>query len=115
MCKFLLLFLVVLTSVYCETSLDGANKLSDTVGLISTYTHDESHSRNFTRLTRISHMLEIFDLNEIGEGWSYFSGELGKGCAKSMGEYLRGLEAGLTWAIKSKKLFLNFAVNQQEN
>lgn len=61
------------------------------------YTNDE-----FTNLTRISDMLNVFNVQNIGSFWNVLDKHLNRNCSKDMYDYLEGLRNGKIWALKSK-------------
>lgn len=58
--------------------------------------------RNFSSIVRINEILNIFSIQEIGYQWSKINGKISDACSRDMMEYLKGLENGDVWAMKSK-------------
>lgn len=62
----------------------------------------KDNGRNFTNLVRIADILDVFDLERVGDSWSMLSGQISGNCSIDMMDYLQGLQSGRLWAIKSK-------------
>lgn len=58
--------------------------------------------RNFSNITRIEDILNIFSIDLIASNWLDIYKELDKNCAKDMLLYLAGLQERKIWAMKSK-------------
>lgn len=63
--------------------------------------------QNFTNLIRISDILDVFDLEQIGADWDIVGQQIGTNCSTDMTDYLQGLKTGKIWAIKSKFIILH--------
>lgn len=68
------------------------------------HTSSSGHNsiQNFTNLIRISDILDVFDLEQIGADWDVVGQQIGTNCSTDMTDYLQGLKTGKIWAIKSK-------------
>lgn len=75
---------------------------------------DSNLNSNFSNLVRISDLLDVFNIENIGSMWSTFGHKLNKNCSADMVKYLKGLQSGQSWAIKSK-FFLIIIINKKES
>lgn len=57
---------------------------------------------SFENLVILGEILDVFDIRNVGANWSNISKRLTSSCSLEMEYYLRGLQAGKIWAVKSK-------------
>ena len=61
-----------------------------------------SFIRDYSNLTRIENILNVFNIEIVGRNWITINEKLNRKCAFNMMQYLDGLQIKKTWAIKSK-------------
>lgn len=66
--------------------------------------HSSSMDNNYniTNLIRIGDILNVFRIESIGESWSSFKSRVNQNCSKDLFDYIKGLEGGKSWAVKSE-------------
>lgn len=70
--------------------------------------HTQNHPiRDYTNITRVENILTIFNIEHIGRNWIAVNDKLNKKCAHNMMQYLDGIQAKNTWAMKSKWMSVN--------
>lgn len=57
---------------------------------------------NISNLIRIGDILNVFRIESIGASWGSFRSRVNGNCSKDLFDYIKGLEAGKSWAVKSK-------------
>lgn len=67
------------------------------------FTTDNSY--NITNLIRIGDVLNVFRIESIGASWSSFKHRVHQNCSRDLFEYIKGLEGGKAWAVKSECFF----------
>lgn len=85
---------------------------------ISSQTTDQeiqegSNVTAFENLIILDDLLDVFDIRSIGLNWNNVYKLLTSNCSRDMKEYLRGLQAGKIWAIKSKWSVHFFLLNNK--
>lgn len=68
------------------------------------FTTDNNY--NITNLIRIGDILNVFRIESIGASWSSFKHRVNQNCSRDLFEYIKGLESGKVWAVKSECFFL---------
>lgn len=63
---------------------------------------ESSSVASFGNLIILGEILDVFDIRNVGANWSSISKRLTNSCSTEMEYYLRGLQAGKIWAVKSK-------------
>lgn len=58
--------------------------------------------RDYTNLTRIENVLNVFNIEFVGRNWIKVHDKINKKCAHNLMQYLDGLQGKKTWAMKSK-------------
>lgn len=71
----------------------------------SDFNTSDSSNLNYTNLIRISDLLNVFNIENVGLMWNNVGYQLNKNCSRNTFEYLKGLESGKHWAIQSKFIF----------
>lgn len=64
------------------------------------FTTDNNH--NVTNLIRIGDVINVFRMEYIGAAWGSFKNRVNQNCSKDLFDYIKGLEGGKTWAVKSE-------------
>lgn len=62
----------------------------------------ENSEPSFKNLIILDEILHVFDIRNVGANWSDISKRLTNNCSQEMEDYMRGLQAGKVWAVKSK-------------
>lgn len=57
---------------------------------------------NITNLTRIGDILNVFQIENIGAAWGLFRNRVNRNCSNDLFDYIKGLQGGKLWAIKSE-------------
>lgn len=82
---------------------------NDTANLSSNLKIDHSfamdNNYNITNLVRIGDILNVFRIETIGAAWGSFRNRVNQNCSKDLFDYIKGLEGGKTWAVKSESFF----------
>ncbi len=68
----------------------------------------DNNNYNITNLIRIGDILNVFRIENIGASWSSFRKRVNGNCSIDLFEYIRGLEGGKAWAVKSECFLLFF-------
>lgn len=79
------------------------------ISCVKSQNHDDSSNhtqinfiRDYSNLTKIENILNVFNIEIIGRNWITISDKINRKCAFNMMQYLDGLQVKKTWAIKSK-------------
>ena len=57
---------------------------------------------NVTNLKRVSEILNVFSVENIGINWNTIESKLNSNCSKDLLEYLDALQKGRIWSLKSE-------------
>lgn len=64
---------------------------------------------NITNLIRIGDILNVFRIENIGASWGSFKHRVNENCSRDLFDYIKGLEGGKQWAVKSEFFFVHFS------
>lgn len=62
----------------------------------------DNHNTNFSNLVRIGDTLNVFRIESIGAAWTSFRSRVNRNCSNDLFAYIKGLEDGKPWAVKSE-------------
>lgn len=78
--------------------MDKTNAQSESTNVTST----ENSEPSFKNLIVLDEILHVFDIRNVGANWNDISKRLTNNCSQEMEDYMRGLQVGKVWAVKSK-------------
>lgn len=70
--------------------------------LINTTKEEVNNESEFKNLTNLENVFDVFDIRNVGARWNHINKRLSKICSQDTEQYLKGLQTGKNWAIKSK-------------
>jgi len=90
--KKVLFTLFLISCVKSQSYANNENSIHTQISLI----------RDYSNLTRIENILNVFNVEIIGRNWIIINEKINRKCAFNMMQFLDGLQVKKTWAIKSK-------------
>lgn len=95
------------------TTNSSSNTFDTTKGINLKIDHSFTMDNNYniTNLIRIGDILNVFRIESIGASWGSFKNRVNKNCSKDLFDYIKGLEGGKSWAVKSECLIFNYFIS----
>lgn len=85
---------------------DTADSLPNLLNSVRSFSMDNNY--NITNLIRIGDVINVYRIEHIGATWGEYKSRVNQNCSKDLFDYVKGLEDGKQWAVKSELFFIHF-------